>query len=162
MMKNILRYTIALILAGISLPACQQILTDANRDEIASELRDQADEILESLNEGDTATFFTYFSDQFTLISGGEKKVTDPESRTQWMAAAGAYIAGTEETAYSIEDLWIEVYAHTSANACYDWVSTTTFENDSSHHVRAATTCSMILEKGMWKIKHAHISGIKD
>jgi len=161
-MKNIVRYTIALILAGIVFSACQQILTDANRDEIATELRNQSDEILESLNEGDTAAFFSYFSNQFTLMAGGEKVVTDPETRTAWRTGAGAHIAGTEEIVYTIEDLWIEVYAHTAANVCYDWIRTTTFENDSTHQVRAAATCTMLLEDGMWRIKHAHISGSKD
>lgn len=161
-MKNIVLYTIVLIAAGILFSACQQILTDANRNEITRELRDQADEILESLNESDTATFFTFFSDQFTLMTGGKKQVTDPDTRAQWRTAAAAHIAGNEEIVYTIEDLWIEVYAHTSANVCYDWIRTTTFENDSTHQVRAAATCTMLLEDGMWKIKHAHVSGSKN
>lgn len=161
-MKKLFRYTVILIVTGISFSACQQVLTDARSAEIEKELRDMTDEILASLNEGDTATFFNYYSDHFTLLSMGEKKVADPETRSAWETAAWQDMAEGEGTVYTIEDIWFEVYAHNSANVCYTWIKTTTFENDSSDRSRGATTWTMLWEEGDWKIKHAHISGSKD
>ncbi|MFO7933697.1 MAG: nuclear transport factor 2 family protein [Bacteroidales bacterium] len=157
-MKKLSLYTIALILAGLAFSSCQQILTDARSDEIKKEMRDFTDEVVGHMNEGDTAAFFSYYSNQFTLLSKGDREVVDRQTREEWKAAVGQRLTGDDRTIYTIEDLWVEVYAHNSANVCHTWVKTTTYENDSTSQSRGAATWTIYREDTGWKIKHAHTS----
>jgi len=92
----------------------------------------------------------------------GDKRVVDQKTRADWKSAVLQSMTGEDQMVYTIEDIWIEVYAHNSANVCHTWIKTTIFGSDSTHQSRGATTWTMYREKEGWKIKHAHISAGQD
>lgn len=161
-MKKLISITILIVVACILFSACKETLTDARKAEIEKELLDFTYDIVDRFNERDTATVYTYYSDDFSLMSRGQYRISSPEEFKEFTSAAKVSIATRDKTVYNIENPRVEVYSNNVANITYTYTSTTTYDNDVSYESRSASTWTVIKENGEWKIKHAHISAGKD
>lgn len=157
-MKKLIHFTTAIIIACISISACQQTLTDTEKVEIEKELLELTVDIINRFNNRDTATVYTFYSEDFVLLSRGQYRITDPEQMQDFTASAKLSIATRDKTEYRVEEPRVEVYANNVANIFYTYTTTTTYDNDIHHETKSASTWTMVKENGDWRIKHAHIS----
>ena len=161
-MKKLIQLTIATMIACFIFSACQPTLSDANRDSIEKELIEFTYDIFDRFNNRDTATVYTYYSNDFSMLSRGENRIPSRDVWEEMKASAKENIVTRDETVYEVLDPWVEVYASNVANVCYKYTRTTTFENGVTITRSSACTWTMVKENGHWKIKHAAISSGKD
>jgi len=161
-MKKLISITIPIVITCILFSACQETLTEVRKAEIEKELLDFTYDVMDRFNNRDTATVYTYYSDNFSLMSRGQYRITSPEEFEKMTSTAKVSIATSDKTVFNVENPKVEVYSNNVANITYTYTTTTTFDNDVSYESRSASTWTMIKENGEWKIKHAHISAVKD
>lgn len=161
-MKKLIQFTSALFIACISFSACQQTLSDAQKETIEKELLDFTYDVMDQFNNRDTATVYTNYTDDFILLSRGEYRITTPAEFQEMTSEAKTFIATRDKTIYKIQDPLIEVYSNNVASVNYTYTRTTTFNGGISIVTNSASTWIMVKESGEWKIKHTHISAGKD
>ncbi|MEN8229662.1 MAG: nuclear transport factor 2 family protein [Bacteroidota bacterium] len=161
-MKRVFQFTTALLITSLTFSACQQTLSEPQKEAIEKELLEFTNDIMDRFNNRDTATVYTYYTDDFTLLSRGLNKITDQDSWEKMKASAKQYIATRAKTIYEIQNPWVEVYSRNTANICYNYTRTVSFENGVSHTSRSASTWTVVKREGEWKIKHAHLSDGKE
>jgi ketosteroid isomerase-like protein len=161
-MKKLIQLTISTMIACFIFSACQPTLSDANSDSIEKELIEFTYDIFDRFNNRDTATVYTFYSDDFSMLSRGENRIPSRDVWEEMKASAKENIVTRDETVYEVLDPWVEVYTSNVANVCYKYTSTTTFENGVTNTRSSACTWTMVKENGNWKIKHAAISSGKD
>ncbi|MEN8155952.1 MAG: DUF4440 domain-containing protein [Bacteroidota bacterium] len=161
-MKRLISITLPFVTACILFSACQENLTDSRKAEIEKELLALTSEVQDRFNNRDTATVYTYYCDDFSLMSRGKYKISTPEEFNKFTFAAKVSIATRDQTVYDFINPVVEIYSYDVANITFLYTSTTTFENDVAFETASACTWTVIRKDGKWKIKHAHISAGED
>ena len=154
-MKNHLSFLFAIILLISS--SCQETLTDAKIQDIQNEIKEISDLTLKFFMERDTANAYSYYSDDFSLLSEGLYKMKAGDLK-DFIPKAKITIATRDDVIYEILESRIEVLSGSVANHYFTYNRKIVFGDDMSYEIPVACTWTFLKEKEGWRIRSGNVS----